>query len=352
MDTHDNQQDLRETLKLLVSGHPLSEAQAWQAFETVMAGRATEAQIGSLLTALAMRSGGPTVAEITGAARAMRNHAMKIEVPPGLEVIDTCGTGGDHSNTFNISTCAALIAAGAGAAVAKHGNRSVTSKSGSSQVLEALGVKLDVGRQTLVRCLQEARICFCFAPQHHPAMKHAIGPRQQLGFRTVFNVLGPLTNPAGATRQVIGVFAPELTEPIAHVVLNLGAEHAMVVHGSTPDGGMDEISTLGPTRITIARKGRMESRDFDAGELGIARATLDELQVETVEDSAAVIRKILAGQKGPARDIAALNAAAAILVAGKAADLSEGYAQACNALDKGYAQIALDKLVHVTNHGH
>lgn len=342
--------DLRETLQLLVSGRTLAEAQAWQAFEAVMSGRATEAQIGALLTALAVRPGGPTVAEITGAARAMHNHAAKIEPPPGMDVIDTCGTGGDHSGTFNISTCAALIAAGAGAAVAKHGNRSVTSKSGSSQVLEALGVRLDVGRETLVRCLSEAGICFCFAPQHHPAMKHAIGPRQQLGFRTIFNLLGPLTNPAGATRQVMGVYEAALTEPIARVLLNLGAEYAMVVHGATPVGGMDEISTLGETRITFARQSRVETTTLDTTSLGMARATLGDIQVETVQESAEMIRGVLKGDRGAARDIAAVNAAAALVVAGKAPDLGAGLALAFQAIDAGHARAALEKLVHVTQH--
>lgn len=350
MDIGPTAPDLRDTLRLLVAGQSLSEAQAWQAFEALMNGSATDAQIGSLLTALALRPGGPKVEEITGAAKAMRNHATRIDTPRNVEVVDTCGTGGDHSGTFNISTAAAIIAAGAGATVAKHGNRSVTSKSGSSQVLEALGVKLDVGAHTLTRCMEEARFCFCFAPLHHPAMKHASGPRQQLGFRTIFNLLGPLTNPAGASRQVIGVYAPELTEPIAQVLTRLGSVHAIVVHGRTRDGGIDELTTTGPSRITTTREGRVTTTELTPESLGLPRATLDDLRVETVEESATVIRAILGGKKGPPRDIAALNAAAALLVAGFAEDLPHGLSLAFQSLDSGSAKYALDTLVHITQH--
>ena len=244
---------IQPLLSQLAEGRPLGADQAYEAFETVMAGRATEAQIGSLLTALRVREGGPTVEELVGAARAMRRHATKVTVPTGTPVVDTCGTGGDHSGTFNISTAAALIAAGAGATIAKHGNRSVTSSSGSSQVLEALGVRLGVDDSVQQACLTEARICFCFAPAHHPAMKHAAPVRKQLGFRTIFNLIGPLTNPAGATRQVMGVYDPDLTEPIGRVLNELGAEHAMIVHGD----GLDEITTTGPTRITELRDGQL-----------------------------------------------------------------------------------------------
>ncbi|MBI1375598.1 MAG: anthranilate phosphoribosyltransferase [Phycisphaera sp.] len=341
--------DIKPLLKHVASGQALTAEQATAAFEIVMTGGATEAQIAALLTALAVRPGGPSVDEITGAARVMRAHATKVDAPAGVTVIDTCGTGGDASGTFNISTTAALIAAGAGAHVAKHGNRSVTSKSGSSQVLEALGVNLQADGSTLTRCLAEARICFCFAPAHHPAMKHAVPVRQQLGFRTIFNVLGPLTNPAGATRQVMGVFDPALTEPIAHVLANLGAAHAMVVHGTSELGGIDEISTAGPTRITTVRDGGVSTSVLEPGDVGLAKSDLSALHVDGVEQSAAMVRAVLDGDLGPARAIAALNAAAALVVAGLADDLTAGLVTAEQAIDTGAARTALDKLVEITN---
>ena len=342
--------DMRQTLGLLAAGQTLSEAAAWQAFETVMAGRATEAQLGALLSILALRPGGPTIDEITGAAKAMRNHAMRVDVPAGIEVVDTCGTGGDRSGTFNVSTCAALITAGAGVYVAKHGNRSVTGM-GASQVLEVLGVKLDSSRQTAADCLTEARICFCYAPAHHPAMKHAAGPRQQLGFRTIFNLLGPLTNPAGATRQVIGVYDAKLTDLIAHVLLRLGTRHAMVVHGSADGTGIDELTTTGRTHISVARDGKVSAVELTPDELGLPAASLDDLRAGSVTESAQIIREVLAGEPGPPRDIATLNAAAAMVVASHADDLAEGLDRARESIDSGAAKRALDQLVRITNHG-
>lgn len=336
---------LQPYLKTLAQGASLSQDDAYAAFEIIMTGRATDAQIGALLAAIAVRPGGPSVDEITGAARVMRQHAAAVTVPDGLDVIDTCGTGGDSAGTFNISTAAALIAAGAGAAVAKHGNRSVTSKSGSSQVLEALGVKLDVTPQTLTRCLEQARICFCFAPAHHPAMKHAIGPRKELGFRTIFNVLGPLTNPAGARRQVMGVFDEALTEPIAHVLAALGSTHAMVLHGS----GLDEIALHGPTRISTAHNGEVTTTTIAPADLGFDATPIDALKVEGVEQSAAVIRNLLSGEKGPARDVATINAGAALLVAGIADDLKQGVQLAGEAIDSSKALAALNELIRITN---
>ena len=337
--------DIQPYLKPLSQGATLSEQDAYEAFEIIMTGRATGAQVGALLTAITVRPGGPAVSEIIGAARVMRQHASAVTVPEGVSVIDTCGTGGDHSGTFNVSTAAAIVAAGAGASVAKHGNRSVTSKSGSSQVLDALGVKLDVDGETLTRCLEQARICFCFAPAHHPAMKHAIGPRKELGFRTIFNVLGPLTNPAGAKRQVLGVFDADLTEPIAEVLKSLGSEHAMVVHGS----GLDEIGVHGPTQISTLVDGRVTTDTFNPTDIGVAETHLEMLKVETVEQSAGVIRDTLSGQPGPARDIVCLNAGAALVVAGLAENMADGYAQACAAIDNSKALGALNQLVAVTN---
>ena len=358
---------LTAMLRQLAGGRPLSEAQARQAFALVMSGQATGAQIGAMLMAMAARDGGPTVDEITGAARAMREVAMKVVVPAGMEVIDTCGTGGDHTGTFNISTTAAIIAAAApamadrGMAVAKHGNRSVTSKSGSSQVLEQLGVPPEAGPEAgpevLTRCLTEARICFCFAPAHHPAMKHAADPRKELGFRTLFNLLGPLTNPAGVRRQVIGVYDAALTEPIARVLMKLGTVHAMVVHGTTLGGpdvteggvGLDELTTTGPTRVTELKDGAITTRQLHPADLGLATVTVGQLRVEGVEESAAMIRRILDGEKGPARQIAALNAAAALVVADCAKDLSQGLDLAFEAIDSGAAKRTLALLVKLTN---
>jgi anthranilate phosphoribosyltransferase len=284
----------------------------------------------------------------------MRAKVAAVQVPDGLTVIDTCGTGGDAASTFNISTAAALVAAAAGrphgVAVAKHGNRSVTSRSGSSQVLETLGVRLKVAPQTLTRCLDEAGLCFCFAPMHHPAMRHAVPIRQSLGVRTIFNVLGPLTNPAGARRQVMGVFAPELTETLATVLGELGSEDAMVVCGRLGEAGrLDELSTGGPTRVSRLRNGGVQTSEVDPASLGLAPPPPGALQVDGPEASAAVVREVLEGRPGPARDIVVLNAAAALVVAGLAADLSAGLERAGQAIDAGEARQALDRLVAITN---
>jgi len=348
--------DIQPLLRIISEGRPLSEPQARQAFGIVMSGEATPAQIGALLSGMQARPGGPAVDEIVGAAQAMRDRVRTVSVPAGVDVIDTCGTGGDHTGTFNISTTAALIAAGAGAYVAKHGNRSVTSSSGSSQVLEQLGVNLDLDDATLGRCLTEARLCFCFAPAHHPAMKHAVAPRKELGFRTIFNVLGPLTNPAGARRQVVGVFNDELTETLAMVLDRLGAVHAMVVHGKTlaaPDTtegglGLDEITTTGPTRITVLKDGKIDTSELHAADIGLEPASVEDLRIDSAEASARVVRAVLDGMKGPARDIAALNAAAALVVADLAPDLKRGLGLAYEAIDTGAAGRCLDRLVEVS----
>jgi anthranilate phosphoribosyltransferase len=331
-------------LRRVISADALTADEAQDVFAAIMSGHVTEAQIAALLTALAMRPTGPSAAEIIGAARAMRAVARPVPVPAGLSVIDTCGTGGDHSGSFNISTAAALVAAGAGAVIAKHGNRSVTSRSGSSQVLEELGVHLAVTDETLTRCLVEARICFCFAPAHHPAMKHVVPVRQQLGFRTIFNMLGPLTNPASATRQVLGVWSEPMTDLIASVLLQLGSVHAMVVHGS----GLDEITTTGPTRIATVHRGSITTTTFTPQSLGIAPATADDLKAADVADSARIIRSVLGGERGPARDIVCINAAAALVVADVATDLSQGLTMAQRAIDSGAAKATLDRLIDIT----
>ena len=343
---------MKPLLAQLVQGHPLSTAQTIEAFELIMTGQATPAQIGALLGMLQLR--GPTVDEITGAATVMRAKAVKVAVPAGLTVIDTCGTGGDHAETFNISTAAALVAAAVGrprgVAVAKHGNRSVTSKSGSSTVLETLGVKLAVSGETLTRCLDEAGICFCFAPAHHPAMKYAAPVRQELGFRTLFNMLGPLTNPAQAKRQVMGVFDAALTEPIANVLLRLGAERAMVVHGEFIAGisGLDELTTTGISRISEVYNGAVFTRHVNAAALGLTKADPAALRVESPQQSGAFLHQIFSGAKGAPRDIVTLNAAAALVVAGLAMDLSQGIALAQSAIDSGDVRRVLEKLIALT----
>ena len=341
----DDAETLRPLLRKLVGGKALTEPEAYSAFEEVMSGRAGQAQIGALLTAMECRDGGPTVDEIVGAARAMRQHVVPVQPPEGVEVIDTCGTGGVHGASFNVSTTAAVIAAGAGAYVAKHGNRSVTSTSGSAQVLEHLGVKLDAPPPVQARCLAEARICFCFAPAHHPAMKHAIGPRRELGFRTIFNLLGPLTNPAGARRQLMGVPSVELTNKIAEALMRLGAVHALVVHGDN----QDDITTTGPTRVCVVRGGAVTNQTWTAEQFGLSVADIQSLHADTVESSSAMVRQVLDGQAGPPRDIAALNAAAAIMVAGLADDVPQGLELAQQSIDSGAAGQALDKLVTLSN---
>lgn len=343
---------MKQILFQLVQGQSLSTEQTIDAFEQIMTGQATPAQIAALLALMQQR--GPTVEEITGAATVMRDKAVKVNVPAGLTVIDTCGTGGDHAETFNISTAAAIIAAAVGrsrsVAVAKHGNRSVTSKSGSSTVLETLGVKLTVSGETLTRCLGEAGICFCFAPAHHPAMKYAAPVRQELGFRTMFNILGPLTNPAQARRQVMGVFDAKLTEPIANVLLRLGAEHAMVVHGEFQPGssGLDELTTTGISQLSEVRNGKVQTRHFSAASLGLPRAEPISLRAESPQQSAAVLKQLFAGEQGAPRDIVCLNAAAALVVADLAADLTQGIALAQQAIDSGEASRVLEKLITLT----
>lgn len=342
---------MKHLLAQLVTGKPLSTAQAIEAFEQIMTGQATPAQMAALLSLIEQR--GPTVDELAGAAQVMRAKATAVQTPAGLRLVDTCGAGGTHARTFNISTTAALVAAAAGrprgVGVAKHGNRAVTSASGSSQVLETLGVKLLVSPQTLTRCLDEAGFCFCFAPAHHPATKFASPVRAELGFRTIFNLLGPLTNPAGARSQVMGVPRLELTEPIAQVLQRLDAEQAMVVHSLLPaGGGMGELMTTGPTRVSHLRQGRIDSYDVEPESLGLPLAELEDLCVEGPQASARMVEEVLAGQEGPARDIVLLNAAAALLVADLVNDLSQGLQLAAQAIDNGDAQRALQTVIQIT----
>jgi anthranilate phosphoribosyltransferase len=332
-----------DMLRALMAGESLGRDEARAAFGAIMDGQFSEAQIAGLLVALAVK--GETIEELTGAAEAMRDHVVPIDTG-GLEVIDTCGTGGTGLSTFNISTAAALVAAGAGVHVAKHGNRTVTRASGSANVLAALGVNIDAECETVGRCLAEAGVCFCFAVRHHPAMKYAAPVRKALGVRTIFNLLGPLTNPARARRQVMGVFDARLTASVARVLGLLGAEHALVVHA---DDGLDELSTTAPTTISRWSGGEVVTSVVRPEDFNIPRASMDDLLIDSAEASAAVIRQVLAGRPGAARDIVVLNTAAAIYVAGKAPGIAEAIAPAEASIDSGAAGRALAKLVKVSN---
>jgi anthranilate phosphoribosyltransferase len=332
---------LRDILLKLCRREDLTRDEAREAFEHIMSGDATEAQIGGLLVGLAAK--GTTVDELVGAALVMREKAVTIECDGAAGVIiDTCGTGGDVQSTFNISTAAAIIIAAAGVRVVKHGNRSASSKSGSADVLEALGVKLDLGPVQLKRCVEAANICFAFARYHHPAMKYVAGARTSLGIPTIFNVLGPLTNPARAKHQLLGVFSADLTDRLAAVLQQLGSERAWVVHAND---GLDELSTIGPTRVSELRDGHISTWTLDPAKLGLAYARLSDLQVSSVDEAADMLRMVMQGTVGPMRDIALLNAAAGLVIAGKCPDLKEGLILAADAVDSGKAQKTLGALV-------
>jgi anthranilate phosphoribosyltransferase len=330
-------------IQKLARGESLSQEESEGAMREIMSGRASPAQIAAYLTALSIK--GPTPEEIAGAARVMRQMATRIEVGD-LPVVDTCGTGGSGKKPFNVSTCAALAAAGAGAYVAKHGNRGATSKCGSSDVLEALGVNVGASPAVVARCIREARMGFLFAPALHGAMKYAVPVRKEIGLRTVFNVLGPLTNPAGARRQVMGVYAKDLVRPLAEVLLNLGAEHALVVHSAD---GLDEISLSAFTHVCEVRGGAITCYELSPEVLGLPAARLEDMRVETAAESAAAIRSVLAGDQGPRRDIVLANAAAAIYVSGVARDLHDGLALARASLDSGAAARVLEALTRLSH---
>lgn len=336
---------LEQHIGRLVAGEDLTAEDAYAAMGAIMSGQATDAQIAGFLVALRMK--GETVDEITGCARAMREAATPVDAA-GLDVVDTCGTGGTRKGTLNVSTAAALVAAGAGVPVAKHGNRAASASWGSADVLEALGVNLEAGPDVVARCIREAGIGFLFAPALHKAMKHAIGPRRQLAIRTVFNILGPLTNPAGARRQVMGVFAEDLVEPIARVLGNLGSLRAMVVHGRD---GMDEISLCDATVAAELEDGQVRVRQVTPEEAGLERVQRDALTVAGLQESVEAIRGILDGERGPRRDFVLLNAGAAIHVGGKAESLADGVRAAAEAVDAGRAREALRKLVELSQAG-
>ena len=331
--------DIKEAIGKVMLGEHLLGEEAEAVMGQIMAGETTPAQIGAFLTALRLK--GETVEEITGCARAMRRSAIPVR-PRRQDLVDTCGTGGDKTGTFNISTTAAFVVAGAGLAVAKHGNRSVSSHCGSADLLEALGVNLELAPDQVADCIDEVGIGFLFAPRFHPAMKHAIGPRREMGVRTIFNILGPLTNPAGATRQIMGVYDPSLTSPLAQVLGRLGAQAAFVVHGAD---GLDELSTTGINRVSHLRDGWVKDFSLDPAELGLPGAQLEDLRGGTVEENAQITQAILAGERGPRRDVVLLNAAAALVAGGMARDFKEGLQQAAEAIDSGSAREKLEGLV-------
>ena len=323
----------------LLDGHDLSRAKAREAMSEIMSGAASQAQIAGFLVAL--RAKGETAEEITGCAEAMREHVLAVR-PKRDDLVDTAGTGGDGKHTLNISTAAALVAAAAGAGVAKHGNRAASSQTGSADVLEALGFNLDLPPELIARSIDELGFGFMFAQAHHPAMKHAAPVRRELGTRTVFNVLGPLTNPARARAQVVGVYAPELVRPVAEALAQLGSRRAYVVHGA---GGIDELSPVGPNNVCEVVEGAVRERTIDPQELGVPHCRVDELAGGSPAENAAAIRRVLAGERGAKRDAILLNAAGAIAAAGRADDLHDGVESAREALDSGAAAARLEELV-------
>ena len=329
--------DLRGAIAKVASGKSLSQDEAVEAFELVMSGAATPAQIGGLL--MAMRVRGETVDEIAGATRAMRAKVLPVRAPEGA--IDTCGTGGDGKGTFNVSTCTAFVVAGAGVPVAKHGNRAISSRSGSADVLRELGVNIEASPEMISRCIAECRLGFMFAPAHHAAMRHVAAIRTELSTRTIFNLLGPLANPAGAKFQIVGVFGKEWVEPIAQVLALLGTERAWVVHGSD---GLDELTTTGVSDVAVVDDGRVATFRISPRNAGLPEAKPEDLTGGNAMENAAQICAVLGGLKGPFRDIVLLNAAAALLVAGKAQSLRDGVALAGESIDSGEALAVLDAL--------
>ena len=333
--------ELKALLAVVATGKPLSMEQAEQAFDIMMSGNATPSQMGGFLMALRVR--GETVDEITGAAKAMRAKALRIDAPAGA--IDVVGTGGDGQGGFNVSTTAAIVVAGAGVPVAKHGNRAISSKSGAADVLTALGVNIDCDFALIARAVREAGVGFMMAPRHHGAMRHVGGTRVELGTRTVFNLLGPMTNPAFVKRQLVGTFARQWTEPMARTLGNLGSEQAWVVHGSD---GLDELTLTGPSFVAELKDGAVRSFELTPEDAGLKRCAPEALKGGDGAANALRIRALLDGEKGPLRDFVLYNAGAALVIAGRAKDIKDGVAQAGASIDQGRARAALDKLVAIT----
>ncbi len=333
---------MKEILGRVAAGGTLSEAEAATAFETMMTGEATAAQIGAFLMGLRLR--GETVTEIAGGVRVMRAKMHGIDAPEGA--VDTVGTGGDAAATYNISTAAAFVVAANGVPVAKHGNRALSSKSGAADVLTELGVNVDCDMALVKKALWEAGICFMMAPRHHGAMRHVGPARVEMGTRTIFNLLGPLANPAGVKRQLTGVFAKEWVEPMARVLANLGSEKAWIVHGHD---GLDEITTTGSTWVAELDAGQIKTFEITPEDAGLPRATINELKGADPATNALALNALLDGHEGPYRDIVLMNAAATLIVAGKAKDLKQGVALAAAAIDEGKARAVMEKLIEITN---
>lgn len=336
--------EFKPLIAKVAGGESLSESEAQNAFDIMMSGDATPSQIGGFLMALRVR--GETVDEITGAVRTMRSKMTRVEAPE--DAIDIVGTGGDGAGTYNVSTCAAIVAAGAGLKVAKHGNRALSSKAGAADTLMALGVNIEIPPERISACIDQAGVGFMFAPAHHAAMRHVGPSRVELGTRTVFNLLGPISNPAGTTRQVVGVFSRDWVEPMAHVFNNLGAERVWVVHGSD---GLDELTTTGPSFVAELKDGKVSTFEVSPDDAGVPSATLEDLKGGDAETNAQAVRDVLDGTSGAFRDIVALTTGAALVVAGKAADLKQGVTASFEAIDSGKAKAALDALVDVSNAG-
>jgi anthranilate phosphoribosyltransferase len=334
--------DFKSLLGVVASGKALTEGEAERAFEIMMSGDATPAQMGALLMGLRVR--GETVDEITGAVRAMRGKMTTVPAPSG--VIDTCGTGGDGVGTWNISTAVALVLAACGVPVAKHGNRAMSSKTGAADVLTALGVNIEADMSLVERALREAGICFLMAPRHHSAMRHVGPTRVELGTRTIFNIMGPLSNPARAKRQLIGVFARSWLEPLAHVLQKLGTERAWIVHGSD---GLDELTTTGPSDVAELHNGKVKTFRVSPEDAGLPHARIADLKGGEPATNAAALRALLDGEKGAYRDIVLLNSAAALLVADRVRDLKEGGSMAAEAIDAGRVKGTLELLAAITN---
>ncbi len=333
---------LKPVIARVADGQPLSREEARAAFDIIMSGQATPAQIGAFLMALRVR--GETIEEISGAVETMREKMLPVEAP--AEAIDIVGTGGDASGSYNISTASAFVVAGCGVPVAKHGNRALSSKSGAADVLAALGVRLDLSPQQITACIREAGVGFMFAPVHHAAMKH-VGPvRMEMGVRTIFNLLGPLSNPAGVKRQMTGVFAPQWVEPLAHVLKALGSEAAWIVHGA---GGLDEISPAGETQVAALANGEVRTFIITPEDAGLPRHDLEAIRGGDAETNARALRAVLDGERNAYRDAVLLNAGASLVVAGKAADIREGAEMAADSIDSGRARTALETLVAVSN---
>jgi len=335
--------DIATAIATVIEGRDLDEADMEAVMRLIMTGQATPAQIGGFLVGLRMK--GETVDEITAAARVMRELATAVEIS-GPHLVDTCGTGGDGASTFNISTASAIVTAAAGGRVAKHGNRSVSSSSGSADVLEAAGVKLDINPAQVAACIDQVGVGFLFAPQHHSAMKHAIGPRKEMRVRTLFNLLGPLTNPAAAPNQVLGVFSADWVEPLAQVLKQLGSQHVLVVHA---EDGLDEISIAAPTRVAELRDGKISSYTVTPEDFGMQRTSLDTIAVENAAQSLAMIGAVFDDQSGPAHDIVCLNAGAAIYAAGLTDTLKKGVERASEVIASGRAKQTLASLVETSN---